>query len=164
MFVFVGQAFPKGISSISVVGTRLFVGCVSSSVVVVDILTAPDLAFRVVAEDAIPRLLASVGPVDGESVCGGDKLGNLFLLAQPGRAGGSDRGAPFAWGTRGPTKVGAHTHTATGESQQGHGGMGGCHGSTGQAPRQQHQQSGAKACLYPRVARARTSPIEHINN
>ena len=74
--------FPTSIRSIHTYNSRIFVVDSSESVHYCNYLYSEN-AIEVVAADAIPRLGANVDVLDYETVAGGDRFGNVFVLRLP---------------------------------------------------------------------------------
>ncbi|KAJ2160723.1 pre-mRNA-splicing factor rse1 [Coemansia sp. RSA 552] len=73
---------PNAIVAVRVLGERLFVADVNASVRLVVFASS---TFRVLVDDALPRFVSTIHVLDPDTVVGGDKFGNLFVLRLPER-------------------------------------------------------------------------------
>lgn len=74
--------FPNMVVSIHTMGDRIYVADVLDSVHFVK-YRRPENALVVFADDTAPRAITTCNVVDYDTVAGGDKFGNIFILRLP---------------------------------------------------------------------------------
>lgn len=81
-----GTVAPTTITNIASMGNRLIISDVSESLTYIVYKPSPHNRMIPFADDTVPRWMTSMTMVDYETVAGGDKFGNLFLLRAPEQA------------------------------------------------------------------------------
>ncbi len=100
--------------SISASGSRVFACDMTRSITLLHILPTPSTDLAVIADDVVPRLFTAAAVADENTVCGGDKFGNVFVLRMPvGTVGPDDAnslGTPWDTSYLGPASLKVHKY------------------------------------------------------
>jgi splicing factor 3B subunit 3 len=80
------KSFPNQIVSLAVQGSRIIVGDVQDSVLFAK-YSKPENSFFIFADDPVPRWMSTFDVLDYDTIVGGDKFGNIFVLRLPDKVG-----------------------------------------------------------------------------